>query len=478
MRLKSLRRFVRIALVWTIVLLMSIDTSMACHWYFTPGARCCVPAPCYTAVIEYPATANCYVPVEAHHVPRHVTSEDSPGSTIPEAPIADHQDDATEAPDKDPMPVELASPEAEPMELPVPDPSLDEEFVADDATDPVEVPSVAIPVEVPGTPMPEEKTATEVDDLFGEPEEPLSDASEPVEAPETPMPEREADMEVDDLFGEPDEPLLVPEEEPAELDETFDGDSAAEKLTEELDDLFGGNADDEAALAEEESADEDKLMVDTVEEDGEAADEIGIEDLFDGGEEEGVDEDEKSIEDLFNQDQKRWTEPIVETNIESTPTSPLMVVRDTPEPLLPSPPAHHTLPAAMVVAKTSQSVSSSPGHAISSAPPLPAMAIGEIPKLTAPLAVRITSTPIPAVKAFVRPARAALTMRTWVDNTGLYSTHGRLIEAREDAVRLLKDNGRHSTVPMRRLSHMDRAYVLQIASQLDDDGTAVRLAGK
>ena len=36
--------------------------------------------------------------------------------------------------------------------------------------------------------------------------------------------------------------------------------------------------------------------------------------------------------------------------------------------------------------------------------------------------------------------------RTWVDNTGQFSTTGRLIEIQSNAVRLLKDNGRTCTV--------------------------------
>src|SRR5690606_35171814 len=58
-------------------------------------------------------------------------------------------------------------------------------------------------------------------------------------------------------------------------------------------------------------------------------------------------------------------------------------------------------------------------------------------------------------------------MRLWTDNTGKFTTRGRLIEVLDGAVRLLKENGRTTTVPMHRLSHADSTFVaLQVrASQ-------------
>jgi hypothetical protein len=50
-------------------------------------------------------------------------------------------------------------------------------------------------------------------------------------------------------------------------------------------------------------------------------------------------------------------------------------------------------------------------------------------------------------------------LREWVDNTGRYSTRGRLIQFVDGAVRLLKENGRTTTVPLVRLSQNDLEFV-------------------
>ena len=72
---------------------------------------------------------------------------------------------------------------------------------------------------------------------------------------------------------------------------------------------------------------------------------------------------------------------------------------------------------------------------------------------------------------------AGAEIRVWVDNTGNFTTTGRLVAVFPSEVRLLKDNGRYSTVPMRRLSDGDRAYVQQVVAQLgeqDDKSHLVR----
>ncbi len=49
--------------------------------------------------------------------------------------------------------------------------------------------------------------------------------------------------------------------------------------------------------------------------------------------------------------------------------------------------------------------------------------------------------------------------RRWQDDTGRHSTTGRLVEVHADSVRILKATGRHTTVPMARLSAADREHV-------------------
>ena len=56
--------------------------------------------------------------------------------------------------------------------------------------------------------------------------------------------------------------------------------------------------------------------------------------------------------------------------------------------------------------------------------------------------------------------------QTWVDNTGTYSVKARLAVIYTDRVKLLKENGKFTTVPLSRLSDRDFAYVQWVASNL------------
>lgn len=64
-------------------------------------------------------------------------------------------------------------------------------------------------------------------------------------------------------------------------------------------------------------------------------------------------------------------------------------------------------------------------------------------------------------------------VRVWIDNTGEFSTEGRLVEVGEDFIRLLKSNGRTCTVTHSRLCAADVAYVAAIAH--DHDGVKVAM---
>ena len=55
-------------------------------------------------------------------------------------------------------------------------------------------------------------------------------------------------------------------------------------------------------------------------------------------------------------------------------------------------------------------------------------------------------------------------MRLWTDNTGNFSCRGRLVRFLDGQVRLLKDNGRTTTVPLARLSTGDLEFVQRQAS--------------
>lgn len=58
--------------------------------------------------------------------------------------------------------------------------------------------------------------------------------------------------------------------------------------------------------------------------------------------------------------------------------------------------------------------------------------------------------------------------REWIDNTGTYRVQARVAVIFEDRVRLLKDTGKITTVPITRLSPRDRAYILWVAASLSE----------
>ena len=62
--------------------------------------------------------------------------------------------------------------------------------------------------------------------------------------------------------------------------------------------------------------------------------------------------------------------------------------------------------------------------------------------------------------------------RLWVDNSGAYQIKGRLAVIYVDRVKLLKENGKFTTVPLSRLSDADFGYVSWVASNLTSEQTA------
>jgi len=76
------------------------------------------------------------------------------------------------------------------------------------------------------------------------------------------------------------------------------------------------------------------------------------------------------------------------------------------------------------------------------------------------------------VKSLVDPLAAA-SQRVWVDNTGNFSTEGRLIEIGVDYIRLMKENGRTCTVPIQRLSPADTAHVESVRQERQEFHSAM-----
>jgi hypothetical protein len=66
----------------------------------------------------------------------------------------------------------------------------------------------------------------------------------------------------------------------------------------------------------------------------------------------------------------------------------------------------------------------------------------------------------------ISPIFSGAAMRSWSDNTGSYHVVARVPMIFEDRVRLVKENGRTTTVPMRRLSEADQQYVKWVAGSM------------
>jgi hypothetical protein len=66
-------------------------------------------------------------------------------------------------------------------------------------------------------------------------------------------------------------------------------------------------------------------------------------------------------------------------------------------------------------------------------------------------------------------ADGRLPLRQWNDNSGQFRVAARLILILDGNVRLLKETGRTTTVPMERLSNADRAYVAEIVARYGND---------
>lgn len=68
-----------------------------------------------------------------------------------------------------------------------------------------------------------------------------------------------------------------------------------------------------------------------------------------------------------------------------------------------------------------------------------------------------------------------LPLRPWTDNSGQYRVQGRLVLILDGKVRLLKETGRTTTVPLDRLSASDLDYVRRVVAQYGNDIAALAL---
>ena len=86
----------------------------------------------------------------------------------------------------------------------------------------------------------------------------------------------------------------------------------------------------------------------------------------------------------------------------------------------------------------------------------------------APATEDVPETPeeVPADTPDVDDLFGSLQNRIWADDTGQFSTEGRLVGLEADAIRIFKTNRHHCSVPYSRLSAADFAYVQAIAAEL------------
>jgi SLA1 Homology Domain 1 (SHD1) protein len=80
--------------------------------------------------------------------------------------------------------------------------------------------------------------------------------------------------------------------------------------------------------------------------------------------------------------------------------------------------------------------------------------------------VRPTATAVRPLPADLRlDSEGRLPARLWTDNSGQFRVTGRLILILDGKVRLLKETGRTTTVPLDRLSSEDREYIDAVIRQ-------------
>jgi hypothetical protein len=323
------------------------------------------------------------------------------------------------------------------------DDSLNDLFDESPATEtpPTETPATETPAdalddlfdETPDTPAeqpPVETPADALDDLF-------DDAPQPGEEQDPPPATDEPADTLDDLFSETPEPA-----QPADPS----SDAPANDGAESLGDLFGDSTD---------TADDSPAMPEGDE---------GLDSLFDENPPTPADADggesfDDSLDDLFGGEEAA-------SPAESSPPSAEPSLDDDLDDLF-GDSASTDVPARIEPAVAAADSAMELGSDDAS----PHLATS----LIKPVRGRIVEASTPVASAKLDEGQ--LPVRQWTDNTGTFNTTARLAEVTDSCVRLLKDNGRFATVPLRRLSAADSEYVREHASHRDH-GPVVELAGR
>jgi len=464
MRRPSIGRLIVMALVATVVSLLTIDTTLACrhllrHRHFdaplpiaavvSDGGECGEPA-CDPIVHEAVATSDCCgenaAPCEGGVVvesagtaiegaPTEAAPTENAGEVkeaapavtpvVPGTPTPAETGTAPATPKTEPAPVTEPAPAAEP--------AVEEKAAEEPAAEvPAEEPVVEEPAVEEPTVVPAEEPAVE---------EPASELPDETETPAEATPGDSSD----DVFGEPaaEEPVVeeptteAPADEPAVVEETEDDPlSALEEpaMEEPAADVPAEEpaVEEPAVPAEEPAAEEPKA-------EGEEEDADSLDDLFSGKAKPADDLKAAGLEDA----------PATDNSAVETKTT--AGAAETTEDLFPA----ETTPAA---------------------PAKPAKPAAPEKKKQDPKSEDVEDL-FGLLDAEAEMAKVSTTkpidpeFRLWTDNTGSFQTTGKLVSITETHVRLLKDTGKYTTVPKDRLSGEDLEYVNEMSKHLVEGTT-------
>jgi hypothetical protein len=453
MRQPTIGRLIALLTGVTVLVLLTIDTTMACrffmrrHYYsLCPPAvsyhatgpahcesivsgpisygysrynDCSVPQPCPSG--GYSGGHYNGMPVEGRVIeptptpPRPPIQPDSAGSGTSEVPSPPTRPAPTRADFQDNREVEPAIVEEPTDAAPVlPEEDLPADDLPDDEQPTDDLPEDDLFDEPPfETQTPDESD----DDLFGPPadtnpplEDPGTDDLDVFDQPAEDAPAEDAPAEdapadgdaVDDLFGAPaddapTQPAPLPDESPLPgFDEPLPADAPGDAVpaetdgeTDSLDDLFG---------ASPEMADDEEPRT------ASAVNKPAAGDLFDGLDAPADNAVPPAI-DLFEEPAEAPAQPEQNNSVDDLDDL----------------------------------------FGAQSAPAAP-----DTSRTTRPVAEQVRELPV----------------RLWTDNTGYFQTVGRLVKVSNTHVRLLKDNGRYTTVPKYRLSEADMDYLSEVTQQL------------
>jgi hypothetical protein len=167
-----------------------------------------------------------------------------------------------------------------------------------------------------------------------------------------------------------------------------------------------------------------------------------------------------NFDDLFPPPTPKPAVP-TETPAEATPAeTPAEPAPAEPKPAAPAPAPTEDDPFAPTPAATPPKPTTPPAPAVDDDPFAPGPAAPpSAPKPATPAAPAVDDDP------FKISTEGKLAVREWVDDSGTFRIRGRLIAVLDGKVRILKDTGRTTTVPMERLSSADREYVNELVTR-------------